>query len=261
MRVAAPPVRESFAWARPLAAKAPPVFADARIQQFLWGRPGHTPPGEKAILPCNPFFQQIVRHLRQLGCAVQVLQLNNKGRRLGRGRSVFPYANSPTEWTHLPDRRQRPVSSACVNWGGGHFYLFLLLDENDVLLTYRQNLSAWSDDDCNQFLRTALEVNCNWQSVGETLSLTTGRQHTVRVFQDEQPQRLAHQYHSFLKFAIANYNKHIAINSACSRIHSASLSPSDLLIDHYNQVNTIIRSCEKNHYPGTTIGEEPIIEV
>jgi len=134
------PVIESFQWAKRIPTESPPVFADSKVLDHLWSRPGYLPMGKDPLLPNNPFFQQVCTHLRQLGCLTNAVEINNPGRRFGPGCSVFPYVLAPHPITHLPDGRYRPLSIARIQWGGGNFYLLNVLDEQELVLFYHKNL-------------------------------------------------------------------------------------------------------------------------
>ena len=148
---------------------APPVFADAQATDLLWARPGKYPTGTGSRLPSLPVFQQLLRYFRKHGCLVQRLEVNNPSRRLGIGRSVFPYACAPTIYTHLPDRRQRPLGIARIEKGGGTFYVIYMQGHDRVALVFRRDLTPWSANDCNKLLSHAAQHDHEWEHAGGQL--------------------------------------------------------------------------------------------
>ena len=199
------PVIQSFQWARRLPAQLPPVFADGRGFPPVWARPGHVPAGCTGPLPDNPTFKQLLACLRRLGCGARLLEVNNPGRRFGPGRSTFPYACPPWDLTHLPDGRHRPLSIARLQWGGGTFYLFNFLEEDELVLFYQQHLTPLSANQCNDLLLAGIDVYYEWEAIARRLPYD--KSHIIINFAFKKDiGSVSDTIHSSLKHAIAYYN-------------------------------------------------------
>lgn len=245
------PVHRSFRWAKRIPNGSPPVFADSQVLDHLWSRPGYTPIGKEPSLPHNLFFQQVCTHLRQLGCHTNAVEINNPGRRFGPGRSVFPYVLAPHPTTHLPDGRYRPLSIACIQWGGGNFYLLNVLDEKELVLFYHKNLIKQSAKECNDILKAAVSVGFSWEYITRKLPYVQSHELMVFAFVFDVDWVSASILTS-LKHAISYYNLSAEFSRQIANL-DLSHAPSD-----YEQIKMIDEVHQNIHNlscPGDRIGE------
>jgi hypothetical protein len=255
-RISGPPVIRAFPWAELVPPQFLPIYAEAGATKFLWARPGHSLFGTKSILPRLPAFQQLLRSLRKHGCLVQQLELNNPGRRFGLGRSVFPYACAPTSYTHLPDRRHRPLGIAHIEWGGGNFYVFYVLGYDRVVLFFRESLTSWTLSACNELLHHAARVNLDWLKVSELLPQSIQHRVVISVLQGESMQVIASKLHRQAQIAIHRYNVMADYIQQCTNLE---LDPTLPLTPSQNeQLRSLYQAANKKKYAGQYIGEPPL---
>lgn len=245
------PVIEAFQWARRLPAKLPPVFADKQIFSHLWSRPGHIPACHEGILPDNPRFKQALAHLRQHRCVVTLLEVNNPNRRFGPGRSTFPYVYPPSDLTHLPDGRHRPLSIARVQWGGGNFYLFNFLEDDKIVLFYHKGLFILPHTVCNNLLIEGVDVNSVWKAMTQNLPDIENYITISFDWESDSTWTLDSIYRT-IKHAISYYNLSVDYNSQVDKLDSLQISST---IERAKLVDEILYKIDKIYYPGNYIGE------
>lgn len=248
------PVTQDFPWAARLLISRPPVFADPKVVDTLWARPGYALVGEADPLPANLLFQQACTHLQQRGCLVNVLEINNPGRHLGPGRSLFPYACAPNRMTHLPDGRYRPLSIAHVQWGGGHFYLLNVLDSPEFVLCYQKNLTRASSKALTALLLAAVKLNVQWNLLTRRPQYRDS--HEVIVFELELGIAwLSESIHVGLKHAVAYYNQAVEF---FRQIENLDLTEAASDTEQLKLIDGVRHSTGKIQYPGNQIGESSI---
>jgi len=249
-RPAGPPVVRAFPWATCCAAHR---FADGRSQDDLWGRPGYCPVGTAVALPVNPLCEQLLHCLQEKGCLVQRIEVNNPAQQFGPGQSVFPYACPPITQTHLPDRRQRPLTIARLGWGGGNFYLFSVLDAEEVVLVYRADLASWRSEDYHRFLLQTVENLFDWRAAGQRLAVLTGQPHIVCVKWQQSADRLAWAFHQQAIGAVAYYNWQASKEQALQNLPPLPAGS----VAQAQAVHQVRLAAGKRTYPGNYIGEPP----
>jgi hypothetical protein len=247
----APQVVQSFAWAMRIAATQPPLFADKSILEHLWARPNYIPNNKELTLPENVVFQQLSTCLRELGCSVSPVEVNNPAGRFGSGHSIIPYARAPGLDTHLPDCRHRPMSIARIKWGGGNFYLFNFLESKKIVLCYQKSLIRLSNKECNDILLSAVNDNFDWNSIDRTLPYAENYYIRICQFRDELSW-MAENIFFVLQDAISSFNRDADFKSQTANLNldMRDLYKADSMI--YN----ILKTLNKRYYAGNYIGEK-----
>lgn len=242
---------ESFQWATRIPMQQQPVFADPNVVNHLWARPGYAPIGKEARLPANPFFEEVCTHLRDLGCSVKLLEINNPGRRFGQGRSIFPYSCAPHPSTHLPDGRYRPLSIACIQWGGGYFYAINCLDSKRLILFYQKNLKEISTKEMKSLLLTVVDQDFHWQHIARHLPYTNT--HDLIVFELVFGVAwLSESIHLSLKHAVSYYNQAVEFFRQIENLYLSNTMSDSAQLKLIDEIRT---SIDKIQYPGNQIGE------
>ena len=241
------PVIKAFQWARRLPMRLTPVFAETQIFSHLWSRPSHIPVQLEGHLPNNICFNQVVARLRKLKCVVKLLEVNNPNHQFGLGHSIFPYVCPPYNMTHLPDGRYRPLSIACIQWGGGYFYLFNFLEDKKLVLLYKKTLGALSSKDCNDLLLEGIDVYFDWKKIARKFLYT--KNHFVKFFELESDiAETLYFIHDSIKYAISDYNLMDNYNKQISKLNLSDIS------FHHEQVK-VMNNLSKIYYMGDFIGE------
>lgn len=122
--------------------------------------------GLQQQLPLPEFFEAVIAHLSEVkDFLLTTLQLNNEDGEYGDDLSIFPIwqKNAPPNYWQLGEPRRMAI--AHIQYGGGHFYFFQLLDGGRAALVYYKNARQLADYDLNTLLRYLAETRLNWQAV------------------------------------------------------------------------------------------------